>query len=65
MDGLLEDPTISPAVYSGPIVVAVVTLPVVVAVEPELFEQPIIVTHRVRKILRATKILAEFFMYNS
>lgn len=65
MDGLLEDPTISPAVYSGPIVVAVVTVPVGVAVEPELFEQPIIVTHRIRKILRAMKILAEFFMYNS
>jgi hypothetical protein len=57
--------TISPAVYSGAIVVTVVTVPVVVAVEPELLEQPIIVTHRTRKILRVMKILAEFFIYYS
>jgi hypothetical protein len=58
--------TISPAVYSGAIVVAVVTaLVVVVAVEPELLEQPIMVTHRTRKILRTRKIPAGFFIYYS
>ena len=44
--------TISPAVYSGAVVVAVATVPeVFVAVEPELLEQPIMVTHMIRKIL--------------
>jgi hypothetical protein len=44
--------TISPAVYSGAMVVAVVTVPDgVVAVDPELLEQPIMVTHMIRKIL--------------
>jgi hypothetical protein len=64
VEGLLDEPTISPAVYSGAIVVAVVTLPgAVVAVEPELFEQPIMVAHRIRKILRAINILADFSIH--
>jgi hypothetical protein len=58
--------TISPAEYSGAVVVAVVTVPeVLVAVEPELLEQPIMVMHRTRKILRTTKIPAGFFIYYS
>jgi hypothetical protein len=58
--------TISPAVYSGAVVVAVATVPeVFVAVEPELLEQPIMVTHRTRKILMTRKIPAGFFIYYS
>jgi hypothetical protein len=58
--------TISPAVYSGAMVVAVATVPDgVVAGEPELLEQPIMVTHRTRKILRIRKIPAGFFIYYS
>ena len=56
--------TISPAVYSGAVVVAVVTASdVLIAVESELLEQPIMVTHRTRKILMTRKILAGFFIY--
>jgi hypothetical protein len=58
--------TISPAVYSGAMVVAVVTAPdVVIAVDPELLEQPIMVRHMTRKILRTRKIPTGFFIYYS
>jgi hypothetical protein len=59
--------TISPAVNSGPTVVAVVTLIVVVVaeVDPELPEQPMIVTHEIRKMLNAMKILTDFSIHMS
>jgi|WetSurMetagenome_2_1015567.scaffolds.fasta_scaffold41993_4 hypothetical protein len=60
--GLLDEPTISPAVYSGAIVVTVVTV-LEVAVEPELLEQPIMAAPKTRKILKLIKILADFSMY--
>ncbi|MFA5237581.1 MAG: hypothetical protein WC362_06990 [Methanoregula sp.] len=61
-DTPLDELTMSPAVYSGAIVVAVVT-GVVAAVEPELLEQPIMVTDKTRKIPKTIKITAEFFIY--
>jgi hypothetical protein len=66
VDVLLDEPTISPATYSGAIVVAGVIVPVVlVAVESELLKQPVMVTDMTRIILRIVKIPAEFFIYIS
>jgi len=63
VDELLDEPTISPATYSGAIVVAGVIVPVVlVAVESELLKQPVMVTDMTRIILRIIKIPAEFFI---
>lgn len=64
---MLDEPTISPAVYSGPAVVLGIDAVVAVAAEfePELFVHPVTRTQITRKIPSIVRIFAGLSMYMS